>query len=174
MIRKATAKEIDQIEKSYEELLLYEQEHGAYTAWRPGVYPTRKTAEDSFADGTLYVMEEEGEVCASIIINGKQPKEYGDVQWRYDVQNGRVLVIHLLCVRPSKMGQGIGKKMVQFAIEEAKRLNCSTVRLDTGAQNKPAIALYEKLGFELAGTTSMAIGGLIMHEKHLFFERSIL
>lgn len=173
MIRKATLQDINQVEKSYIELLLHEKEHGAYTVWQLGVYPTRETAEKSYAEGTLYVMEQDGEICASMIGNQVQPKEYSGIKWKYQAQPDEIFVIHLLCVRPSKAGRGIGKAMVQFAIEEGKRLNCKAVRLDTGAQNKPAASLYQKLGFELAGITNMAIGGLIEHNNHLFFEREI-
>lgn len=173
MIRKAVLQDIDQVEKSYIELLLHEQEYGAYTVWKPGVYPTRETAEKSFADGTLYVMEQDGEICASMIGSCIQPEEYNNIKWKYCVPADEVFVIHLLCVRPLKAGHGIGKAMVQFAVEEGKRLNCKTIRLDTGAQNKPAVALYKKLGFELTGTAAMAIGGLIMHKNHLFFEKNI-
>lgn len=173
MIRKAIAKDIDLIEQNYTELLLHEQEHGAYTAWKLGVYPTRETAEKGVSEGTLYVMEQDGEINASIIANKVQPKEYDTIKWKCFAQPEEVLVIHLLCVRPSKAGRGIGKDMVEFVIEEAKRMNCRTVRLDTGLQNKPAVALYTKLGFKLAGTTTMSIGGLISHNNHLFFELAI-
>lgn len=173
MIRKAVLQDIDQVEKSYTELLLYEQKHKAYTVWKLGVYPVRETAEKSLADDTLYVMELENKICASMIINQVQPEEYNDIAWKYNVQSDEVFVIHLLCVRPSKSGYGIGKAMVQFAIEEGKRLNCKTVRLDTGSQNIPAISLYKKLGFELAETKTMNIGGLIAHKNHLFFEKII-
>lgn len=173
MIRKAMLQDIEQVEKGYEELLLYEQKHGAYTVWKLGVYPTRETAENSFLEDTLYVMEQDGEIYASMIGKQMQPEEYGMIKWRYCTRPDEVFVIHLLCVRPSKAGCGIGKAMVKFAIEEAKRLHCKVIRLDTGAQNKPAIALYKKLGFELAGTSSMTIGGFIAHDNHLFFERSI-
>lgn len=173
MIRKATSSDIDQIEKCYLELLTYEQQHTAYTVWKAGVYPTRETAEKSCHDEALYVMEQDGEICASIILNQLQPKEYENIHWKYPTPPRRALVIHLLCVRPSKAGRGIGKSMVQFAIEEGKRRNCTAVRLDTGEQNIPAVTLYRKLGFELAGTSSMAIGGLISHDAHLFFEKKI-
>ncbi len=63
--------------------------------------------------------------------------------------------------------------MMRFVIEKAKQMNCKTVRLDTGSQNKPAVSLYTKLGFEIAGTTSMNIGGLISHKNHLFLELEI-
>ena len=173
MIRKAEMQDIDGVEKGYVEILLHEKEHGAYTVWQLGVYPTRETAEKGLIDGSLYVMEQMGEICASIIINQKQPKEYDDIEWKYCAKPEEILVIHLLCVRPSKAGHGIGKQMVQFAIEEGRRRNCKAVRLDTGAQNKPAAALYKGLGFALAGTAAMDVGGLIAHNNHLFFEKAL-
>lgn len=173
MIRKATAQDIDQVQEVYLELLQYEQEHGAYTVWKAGVYPTKETAEESFLNGNLYVMERDGKICASIIINQIQPEEYGNIKWKYQIEPDRVLVVHLLCVRPSMAGCGIGKDMVQFAVKEAGRSGCRAVRLDTGAQNKPAVSLYEKLGFELAGTAAMDVGGLISHDNHLFYEKKL-
>lgn len=173
MIRKAEMQDIEEVEKGYVEILLHEKEHGAYTVWKFGVYPTRETAEKGLIDGGLYVMEQMGEICASIIINQVQPKEYDAISWKYCAKPEEILIIHLLCVRPSKSGHGIGKQMVQFAIEEGKRRNCRAVRLDTGAQNKPATALYKRLGFELAGTAAMDVGGLIAHNNHLFFEKAI-
>ncbi len=173
MIRKATYKDIDAVEKEYIEHLLYEQEHTAYTVWKLGVYPTRDTAEKALAQGSLYVLEQEGEICASMILNHVQPKEYSSIPWKYPAGPEEVSVIHLLCFRPSKAGHGFGKAMVTFAIEEGKRLNCKAVRLDTGAQNTPAAALYRKIGFEQAAVSSMAIGGIIAHKDHLFFEHSL-
>lgn len=108
-----------------------------------------------------------------MIMNRIQPEEYAGIEWKHQTEPEKVLVIHLLCVKPSKAGCGIGKEMIQFAIEEGERMNCKTIRLDTGAQNKPAVALYTKAGFELAGTGTMAIGGIIAHKDHLFFELEI-
>lgn len=73
---------------------------------------------------------------------------------RMEAQPDEVLVVNLLCVRPSKARCGIGKSMVCFIIEEAKSMNCKAVRLDTGRQNTPAIALYTDIGFELAGSNN--------------------
>lgn len=173
MIRKAASEDIEQVENSYTEILLYEKEHGAYTVWQLGVYPTRSTAEKALSEASLYVMEQDGEVYASVIADNVQPEEYSQIDWKYQAEGDEVLVIHLLCVRPSKAGHGIGKDMVRFIIEQAKCMNCKTVRIDTGSQNKPAAALYTKLGFELAGTAAMSVGGLISHNNHLFFEIKI-
>ena len=53
MIRKAASQDIAQIENSYVELLLHEKEHGAYTVWQLGVYPTRATAEKALSEDAL-------------------------------------------------------------------------------------------------------------------------
>ena len=172
-IRRAEPEDLDPVAEGYRELLLHEEEHGAYTAWKLGVYPTRETAAKAQERGTLYVLEQGGEICASVVADHVQAEEYSQVDWKYPAEPDQILVLHLLCVGPSKAGRGIGRKMVQFVLDEAKRTGCLAVRLDTGAQNLPAAGLYRKMGFELAGTGSMAIGGEIAHEGHLFFERKV-
>ena len=161
---------MDGVNDGYEELLYYEKEHGAYTVWELGVYPTRSSAKKSLEEDGLYVLEEDGQIAASVTVNQTQPPEYETVHWGCDAKPEEVMVIHLLCVRPSKAHQGMGRRMVEFIIEEARKRGCKAVRLDTGAQNIPAKSLYTKIGFKLTGTASMAIGGLIPHEGHLFFE----
>ena len=172
-VRKAEDRDIDAVDEAYTELLLHEREHGAYTAWQLGVYPTRETAKKGLADDSLYVAVVDGEICGSMIINQCQPEEYRTVSWAVSAQPEEVLVLHLLCVRPSKSGLGIGRALVRFAIALAETLGCRAVRLDTGAQNLPAQSLYQSIGFELAGTSTMKIGGLISHRNHLFFERKV-
>jgi len=173
MIRQATLQDVDQIEEGYLELLSYEKTHTAYTVWKEGVYPTRQTAKDAVSKGTMYVKEEDEKIYASIIVDQMQPFEYESIKWKYQATKEEVLVIHLLCVRPSAAGKGIGKEMIRFVIDKSKSMNCKTVRLDTGSQNIPAKTLYTKMGFELAETKTMAIGGLISHHNHLFFELKV-
>lgn len=108
-----------------------------------------------------------------MILNQTVPEEYKNIQWKCQALPSEILVLHLLCVRPSKAGQGIGKEMVSYAVEECKHRKCNLLRLDTGKQNIPAVSLYKKLVFELAGTASMNIGGKIAHSDHLFFEKII-
>lgn len=170
IFRKATTADIDSVEQSYVEYLEYEQIHGAWTVWKLGVYPTRQTAEESVEKGTLYVLEDEDEILASIILNHDQAKEYESVPWKCDASGDEVLVLHTLCVRPSAGGRGIGKKMVQYSIEEARRLGCKTMRLDTGAQNKPAVGLYVKMGFDVVSSGTILLDGQIPHEGHVFLE----
>lgn len=173
MVRKAFPRDIDGVEKIYTDILLREKIHGAFTVWKAGVYPTRETAEKALYDGDLYVLEQSGEICASMIMNQVQPEEYNKISWKYNMKPEEIAVIHLLCVQPSKSGRGFGTEMIRFAVDQGITLNCGTIRLDTGAQNKPALALYTKLGFEPAGVSNMAVGGVIEHHDHLFLELKI-
>ena len=170
MIRKATKNDIPRVEAGYLEHLRHEQTHTAYTVWKEGVYPTRQTALDALAEGSLYVMEADGGALPSVIADRKQPEAYADIAWSCDAAPEDVMVIHLLCVPPSLAGRGIGSEMVRFLLGEARAAGYKTVRLDTGGQNVPAASLYRKLGFRLAGTGSFAVGGRIAHANHLFFE----
>ena len=163
MIRKAVLSDLDQIEQCFVELLEYQQMHTAYTGWKLHVYPTRATAEQALSAGTLYVMEQHGEIVASMIARREQPAKFRDVRWQYPAQDDEVLVLHLLCVRPSHARRGIGQAMVQHLIQEARSLHCKAVRLDTGEQNTPAQALYAKQGFECAE----------LRNRFLFFERKV-
>lgn len=45
-------------------------------------------------------------------------------------------------------GQGLGEKLFQHAIDEAKASNCQLVQLTSDLNRPDAIRFYEKLGFE--------------------------
>ena len=58
--------------------------------------------------------------------------------------------------------------MVRFAIQKAKKFGCEVIRLDTWAGNKPAAALYQKMGFLYAGKTHILLQGIIPEEQVFF------
>ncbi len=46
---------------------------------------------------------------------------------------------------------GIGRKLLQTAVDNAKSRNCEFITLEVRESNKSAISLYESEGFETAG-----------------------
>ena len=172
MIRKAVKSDIDRIELLYREILTYEAEHGSHSKWALDVYPTRKTAEKGFDEGNLYVLEDDGEICGSIILNHTQADVYKKIHWKFRADGEDVLVIHTLSVSPYKTGKGYGSQLVHFAFKKAEELGCKSVRLDTYAANFPAATLYKDCGFRYSGTAFSVLNGVIP-EMQIFFEKEI-
>ena len=52
-----------------------------------------------------------------------------------------------LYVRPAYQGTGLGRRLVEVLIGEARSLGYASMKLDTVPSMKAAIALYESLGF---------------------------
>ena len=58
-----------------------------------------------------------------------------------------------MAVREDRQGQGVGTALVQAVLDLADNwLNLTRVELQVYTDNAPAIALYEKFGFEIEGT----------------------
>ncbi len=165
MIRLADSKDIIAISETYTELLLYERENGSSSNWKLGIYPTIKVPEEKIPTGTMYVLEDNKRICASMVLNKEQADEYDDINWTYSASTDGALVIHTLCIPPSQAGKGYGTKMVQYAKKEAKRLGCKVIRIDTYAYNEPAKKLYQKNGFRIAGYGVILLQGLIEEEQ---------
>lgn len=81
MIRLAEPKDSQPIADTYTELLRYEQAHGGSSNWQLGVYPTIAVPKEHIPAKTMYVLEENQKICASMVLNQSQPDEYRDVPW---------------------------------------------------------------------------------------------
>lgn len=55
-------------------------------------------------------------------------------------------------------GQGIGGKLIDFCINEAKQRGYAAIRLDAVPDNIPAKKLYEKNGFVYLGDVDLGRG----------------
>ena len=63
---------------------------------------------------------------------------------------GKVLYIDDLITHPDEIRQGFGGAILGWLIEQAKRMGCDQVHLDTGHQRHEAHRLYLNHGFRLA------------------------
>jgi ribosomal-protein-alanine N-acetyltransferase len=61
---------------------------------------------------------------------------------------GELADLHRLTVAPASRRQGIGTALVRAGLSGARQLGARAVILEVGYTNEPAIALYQKLGFE--------------------------
>jgi ribosomal protein S18 acetylase RimI-like enzyme len=61
------------------------------------------------------------------------------------------LLLDNVAVRPSRQGRGFGRRLIDFAEEEARRLGFAELRLYTHVTMTENIALYTRLGFVETG-----------------------
>jgi RimJ/RimL family protein N-acetyltransferase len=54
-------------------------------------------------------------------------------------------------IKKSHRAQGLGTKLINAALEHAKKIGLAKVELSVYTTNHPAIRLYEKIGFERSG-----------------------
>src|SRR5437016_1257229 len=83
-------------------------------------------------NGCLLIALSDDEVCGCVAL-GKLTTTIGEMRTLY--------------VRPAYRGAGVGRKLAEAALDEARNFGYSTVRLDTLAFMDSALKLYRSLGF---------------------------
>ncbi len=87
------------------------------------------------------VGEEDGEDVGMLWLAERADSEDGPVVWVLEVS-----------VRPEARGRGHGRALMRLAEEEARRLGFDAVALNVFAGNAAAIALYDGLGYAVTRT----------------------
>lgn len=159
-IRKANANDIDAVERINNEIHQAEQKGEAHIGWEMGVYPVRKTAEDALKRGDLFVLEEDGVIIGSGIINRDQVDVYADAHWRYKADPSEVMVLHTLVIDPGKKGKGYGSAFIKFYEDYALKNHCKYLRIDTNEKNKAARRIYKSLGYKEVDIIPCTFNGL--------------
>ena len=172
MIRKAKAADIDAIVSIYDEIIDAEEAGLTATGWIRGFYPLRSVPEAALERDDLFVIEEDGEIKGSGIINHIQAAEYRLAPWEHEADPENVCVLHTLTISPRAFGRGLGKSFVAFYEAYAREHGCFELQIDTNLKNLPARSLYRKLGYKEIAVVPTVFNGipnvqLVLLEKHL-------
>lgn len=96
--------------------------------WLPGVM-------HAFEDYDGFVAEADGKIIGGMTLD-----------W-----GSYAIVLDELIVNSEKRGQGIGKSLLEFSIDYARKNNLKFIKTFVEANNKNALALYRKYGFRKYG-----------------------
>lgn len=92
-------------------------------------------------DGQAWVLESHGLIVGLVVLEDDGPDS---------------LLLDSIAVVPSEQGQGIGRQLIAFTENEARRRGRTFVRLYTNAAMTENIQLYGRLGFREEGRVSEA------------------
>lgn len=160
-VRLAAEKDIPAVLAIYDRILdIEEARTEPVVCWLRGVYPTEATARTALGKGTLYVMEDSGNLVAAAKIDQEQVPEYADCPWQYDAPADKVLVLHTLVVDPLYAGRGYGAAFVDWYERQAVRRGTPYLRMDTNLRNLPARRLYQRLGYTEPGVVGCVFNGI--------------
>ena len=149
-IRRAQGKDIPAISKLLGEVL------EIHAAIRPDIFipgTTKYTAEElteilNDNQKPVYVAVDENDEVLGYAFTQLQEQPFSTNMVQF-----KSLFIDDLCVDSSARSQGVGKALLDFVKQEAKRLGCYELTLNVWAGNDSAIRFYEKNGLKIKETT---------------------
>lgn len=132
-------------------------------------YPNRGTAAEAAERGDLFLLvDAAGATVGSVILNDLPAPEYAPIVWQ---EPGPALIIHTLVIDPRRQG-GMGRAAMAACEELARERGFATVRLDAFPENPAAIALYERLGYQLRGHVRFS-NKPPGHEEYAVYEKRL-
>ena len=155
VIRAAENREYEKVLGFYDDLIDAMQGAEYAPGWEKGVYPAPDFLRRSIEHGELFLAEEEGILCAAMVVNHEYNESYRKIRFSLEVSDAELWVIHALGVHPRFARRGIAGELVRFVIARAEEEGIRTVRLDVLEGNLPAERTYPPLGFRYLDTIQM-------------------
>jgi ribosomal protein S18 acetylase RimI-like enzyme len=135
-IRKAIAADADKIWNIINEVIAT----GDTYVFEPDSSKEKMLAYWCGQDNHVYVAIQNGEVVGTFVIKNNQPGL------------GSHIANAAYMTAPPASGQGIGKKMGEYSLEEARRLGYQAIQFNIVVKtNTRAVQLWQKLGFNIIG-----------------------
>ncbi|PMD95611.1 GNAT family N-acetyltransferase [Siphonobacter sp. BAB-5405] len=137
IIRRATPADVPSIYQLIIELAEYEK----------ALHEVKNTPEqllkDGFGEQPLYgtiVAEVNGEVVGMSLY-----------YYRYSTWKGKRLYLEDLIIKEAYRGYGLGKRLLEATVQEARQTQCSGLMWQVLDWNEPSIEFYKKFGAKLDG-----------------------
>ena len=143
--------QFEQLTQFYREAIDHTPGMRRFVRWIYGLHPTDGMILDYIRSASMFTVEDKGELLCAFALTPSQGSDYHGTGWERALADDEVALVHLLCVNPAYQHQGIGRRVMELAIDLARKMGKKALRLDALACNTPAQRLYESLGFQKRG-----------------------
>jgi GNAT superfamily N-acetyltransferase len=134
-IRRATKEDIGLVRDLVMELAIFEKAPEEVTS------SLADYVQEGFSDNPLFT--------ANLIYLNDELAGFSLWYYRFSTWKGRRFYLEDLYIKETFRGRGLGKKLINEAIEEAKRMKCTGMMWQVLDWNQPAIDFYNTLGVKM-------------------------
>lgn len=126
-----------------------------YPKWVHKEYPSEHSVSKMVQAGCQFMVIDNNKIIGAFVLNDDPQGKYENAAWSWQLPRGEYMVCHTLATNPLLQGKGLGRQMVEYCIDHAKRHGFKGIRLDVVPGNIPARKLYEKCGFNYVGDVDL-------------------
>ena len=134
-IRRATKEDIGLVRDLVMELAIFEKAPEEVTS------SLTDYVQEGFSDNPLFT--------ANLIYLNDELAGFSLWYYRFSTWKGRRFYLEDLYIKEAFRGKGLGRKLINEAIEEAKRMKCTGMMWQVLDWNQPAIDFYNTLGVKM-------------------------
>jgi ribosomal protein S18 acetylase RimI-like enzyme len=87
----------------------------------------------------VFAAEVGAEVIGHLWLSLRSPEDVAGQAWIFDIE-----------IDEARRGQGLGRQLMLAAMDKAKAMGCTSIKLNVFGGNDVAIRLYQSLGFRTA------------------------
>ena len=127
---------------------LAKQVHSLHVEWRPDLFIdvkeviTQEDFKEMLQNENIVVAKRQSKIVGYMTFCTQEKNHHG-IRFR------KYFKIDAICVDEKNRGRGVGTELLKFAKEKAKENSCTDLFLTVNEENKNAIELYEKFGFQV-------------------------
>ena len=168
--RAANAQDIPKLLDFYHFMIDFVRESDIKLLWKRDSHPSDEFITEAVNEGDAFIGVESDsrQIACAVVLNEDAAPGYENVPWATRDLSGRAGVLHVLATHPEWRRQGLGRGILEFAVEEAKQRDYESIRLDTLTYNTPAKSLYSECGFDYLGDFPVDYGDFGIPEVSIY------
>lgn len=116
-------------------------------------YPTDIIFDEDISTGRLFCLRESGIIIGAVSIGKIDELSDARIPWKEKAE--RHCELARIGILPELTGHGLGKLLLNHAIEVAKCGGFESIRIIVSPENEAALALYDRVGFQTVSEADM-------------------